>query len=255
MKNFQDKAFFYTHANLFSLRILFENLAPKPILNQFYRITNPDIADRKAYLPFFLPWRSDRDFISRVDEVRARTLLNTEALWTLYIYTQQCLHVSGDFIEAGVYRGGTAKFLKNLLKNASDKTLHLFDTFSGMPNADEIADFHKAGDFSDTDLSCIAEWVGDEKVCYYPGLMENTLADIQGKTFAFAHIDVDLKSSVETCCKYIYPRMSKGGIMIFDDYGYPTCPGARAAVDNFFCDKVERPLALAHGQAIVMKIS
>lgn len=41
--------------------------------------------------------------------------------------------------------------------------------------------------------------------------------------------------------------------MLFDDYGFPTCPGARQAVDEFFDDKPETPLVLPTKQAIVNK--
>jgi O-methyltransferase len=39
--------------------------------------------------------------------------------------------------------------------------------------------------------------------------------------------------------------------MVFDDYGTPTCPGARLAVDEFFADKNENPLIIPTGQAVV----
>jgi len=42
--------------------------------------------------------------------------------------------------------------------------------------------------------------------------------------------------------------------MIFDDYGFPTCPGAQQAVDEFFEDKPEVPLVLTTGQALVFKL-
>jgi O-methyltransferase len=47
--------------------------------------------------------------------------------------------------------------------------------------------------------------------------------------------------------------MVSGGFIIFDDYGMPSCPGARAAVDQFFADKPEKPLALHTGQALVFR--
>ena len=39
--------------------------------------------------------------------------------------------------------------------------------------------------------------------------------------------------------------------MVFDDYGFPTCPGAKAAVDEFFHGRKEVPLVLPTGQAVV----
>ena len=42
--------------------------------------------------------------------------------------------------------------------------------------------------------------------------------------------------------------------LVFDDYGFPSCPGARAAVDDFFRSKPEVPLVLPTGQAVIIKL-
>jgi O-methyltransferase len=187
-------------------------------------------------------------------EIRRRSLVGPEALWTLQTLATQCCNVPGDFIEAGVYRGGTAKFLRNILDKAPAKTLRLFDTFSGMPTTDSNADFHKQGDFADTNLEDVKAWIGADRVSYHPGFIPETFAGLEDERFAFAHVDVDIRQSVLDCCVFIYPRMIKGGVMVFDDYGLPTCPGARMAVDEFFAGKPEQPLALSSGQAVIFKI-
>lgn len=71
---------------------------------------------------------------------------------------------------------------------------------------------------------------------------------------AFAHIDLDIYQSILDSCRFIYPRLSPGGVIVFDDYGFMSCPGAREAVDRFFADKLEIPLVLPTGQAIVIKL-
>jgi len=65
---------------------------------------------------------------------------------------------------------------------------------------------------------------------------------------------VDIYQSIHDCCHHIYPRLSPGAMMVFDDYGFPSCPGARKAVDEFFHDKPERPLVLPTAQAIVIRL-
>lgn len=89
---------------------------------------------------------------------------------------------------------------------------------------------------------------------YRVGWMPDTFAGLEDRTFCFAHIDVDLYSSIMTSCKFMYPRMSRGGSMVFHDYGFPSCPGARQAVDEFFLDKPEEPLVLQTGQVVVCKL-
>ena len=51
---------------------------------------------------------------------------------------------------------------------------------------------------------------------------------------AFAHIDVDLYRSVLDCIEFAYPRLVAGGLIVFDDYGFPSCARARQAVDQAF---------------------
>jgi O-methyltransferase len=81
-----------------------------------------------------------------------------------------------------------------------------------------------------------------------------TFAGLEDRRFCFAHIDLDLYQGVKDAVAFVYPRMPRGGLIVFDDYGFASCPGARKAVDEFFADKPERPLALSTGQALVAKL-
>jgi len=85
-------------------------------------------------------------------------------------------------------------------------------------------------------------------------LIPGTCKKLEDARLAFAHIDVNVYSSVMACCRFIYPRLVAGGMLVFDDYGLATCPGARKAADDFFADTPEKPIALATGQALVIKL-
>ena len=52
---------------------------------------------------------------------------------------------------------------------------------------------------------------------------------------------------------FFYPRLSPGGILVCDDYGFTTCPGATRAIDEFFAGKPEKMLALGGGGGFVVK--
>jgi O-methyltransferase len=215
------------------------------------------VPDSTLYSPRFQPWRGLSEFRRIYDEISRYTLVTPERAWTLYSLGRQALCLDGDFVEAGVYRGGTARLFRRLIETASPlRRLHLFDTFSGMPETNPQRDLHKLGDFSDTDGEMVSTLVGREDwIAYHKGLIPETFKGLEDIRVALSHIDVDIYDSVFDCCEFLYPRTVPGGFLIFDDYGFPSCPGARAAVDEFFKSRPEVPLVLHSGQAIVFKLS
>ncbi len=145
----------------------------------------------------------------------------------------------------GVYRGGSAAATGWILRRAGlERAVHLFDTFGGMPATGEL-DTHEEFDFSDTSAAAVAESlnrvVAGFPFRFHPGFFSETLREVSEHHFCFAHIDADLYQSVREACEFAYPRMDAGGIMLFDDYAAPSCPGAMRAVDEFFRDKTEKP--------------
>ncbi len=250
----RHRLFHLSSAGRFSLRHLAVNVLPLPALNAFYRATNPKIPDRDGYVPLFSPWRTDPAFLQIFGRILPRTLVDAPRCWALYCLARQSLHVPGCFLEAGVYKGGTAALLRSVLETEPSKHLHLFDTFEGLPEVDGSKDLLRRGDFNDTSLEGVRQFVGSDRISYHKGLIPSTFTAIETESIAFAHVDVDLFSSVLACCQFIYPRLSPGGVMVFDDYGYPTCPGAREAVDAFFAGKPEIPLVNPTGQAFVFKL-
>ena len=215
----------------------------------------PAIPDGDLYRPLFSPWFGHGEFRRYYDLAAPRTLVSADRCWILYCLARQALHVAGDFWECGVYRGGTAALLQAVLEaQNSPQTLFLFDTFAGMPETSATEDLHKKGDFSDTSLQAVKEFLGPGTRCVFrPGLIPQTFAGLEDRQIAFAHIDVDIYSSVIDCMEFIWPRLAAGGFVVFDDYGFPTCPGARKAVDEFFRSRSSVPICLPTGQAMVFK--
>jgi O-methyltransferase len=164
--------------------------------------------------------------------------------------------LEGEVWEAGVYQGGTALLLHEILHHrmGHDTKLRLFDTFDGMPETDAALDFHRKGDFADTSLDIVKRLLGDdERVILHPGFVPDTFAGLEDSRIKFAHIDLDIHDGVKASMEFVYPRMDRG-VIISDDYGISTCPGAKRAIDDFMADKPETPLTLPTGQAAIFKM-
>ena len=71
--------------------------------------------------------------------------------------------------------------------------------------------------------------------------------------FSFVHIDVDLYEPTRDSLAFFLPRMTAGGIIVVDDYGFATCPGATQAVDDILRHGPEKMLAMPDGGGFLIK--
>jgi len=218
--------------------------------------------DYTQYLPFgyatYSPWFEDW-FQEIYKKVKENTIVTEDRCYILYRLCQHCSHLEGDFAECGVYKGGTAFLISYVLKRKSiqDKPLHLFDTFTGLPSiADKDPSGHKSGEFGDVSLDDVKEYLHDFPfVVFHSGIMPKTFEAVKDRRFAFAHVDVDLYQTARDCCSFFYDRMVKGGLMVFDNYGFQRyVVGEKRAIDEFFNDKPECLISLPTGQCVVIKL-
>lgn len=215
------------------------------------------IPDAAFYQPLFSPWLGYAAFERYYALAAPYTLVSRDRCYQLYALLRHALAVPGDVWECGVFRGGTAAMLAAILAEhdaSGSRRLHLFDSFAGMPATDATRDLHHAGDFQDTSLAAVRRVVGRPDVVeFHAGYIPRTFAGLEQARLAFVHVDVDIYQSVVDCCAFTFPRLSSGGVMVFDDYGFPTCPGARVAVDEFAAATGVVPIVLPTGQAIIIK--
>lgn len=216
-----------------------------------------EIPDRSFYTPLFSPWRGYGEFDQFRRLAEPYTLVSPDRLYILYALCLNALRLEGEFWECGVYKGGTARMLAELIsrKGGPEARLRLFDTFAGMPETSAETDIHRQGDFGDTGLDAVRALIGDNKhVEFHQGWIPESFSGKEDSAIVFCHVDLDVYQSVRDCCEFVYPRLVTGGIVVFDDYGFPSCPGARKAVDEFFSGKPETPIVLPTGQAIIIKL-
>jgi O-methyltransferase len=212
------------------------------------------IPDAGLYRPLFEPWRSPQ-WRARLREGDNASVVSLDRKYVLWQTAAQAAQAPGDFMECGVYKGGTAYLLATVLEeHAPAKRLHLFDTFAGMPETRPEHDLHVQGDFDDTSLEAVSAYLAPKaNVSFHPGLIPASFAGLEALRFSFVHIDLDIYEAIRDASAFAYERVAPGGFLLYDDYGFPSCPGARRAVDEFYAGKPERPLVLATGQCLVVK--
>ena len=214
------------------------------------------VKDVHLYRPLYAPWEGEVDFQKYYDRIRHHTLVSPERCWILLQMMRHALRLDGDFAEFGVFRGGTALLAANVLNDAaSSRTLHLFDSFIGMPDTMRGEAFER-GHFSDTSESAVRKLIATTgyKTDFHVGYIPDTFNNLKIPNIAFAHVDVDLAQAVLDTVGYIYPQMVPCGLIVFDDYGFPSCSLAREATDAAFANRKEKPIYLPTGQAIVIKL-
>jgi len=158
--------------------------------------------------------------------MKPTSLIRDEALMALVAAADQA--PAGDFVEVGVYQGGSAWWLADVARKAG-RRLFLFDTFEGMPFSDPSVDHHRPGEFADCSLQAVRKAIPD--AIFKVGVFPETLTDDVGP-IALAHIDCDQYQSIRDCCEHLAPRMAPGGVMIFDDPD--ALSGALKAVEDSF---------------------
>lgn len=196
-------------------------------------------------------WSHIEEFQIQMAEIEDQTLVSKDRCFILYQFAKYSSIKDGDIAEVGVYRGGTGKLIA---KTCPNKTIHLFDTFSGMPKEDQAIDHVREGDFSDTSLKSVQNFLSDcNNVEFHPGLFPNTASTVNDRSFCFVHVDVDIYKSVKDCLEFFYDKLVPGGVIIFDDYGWRSCPGVKKAVDEFLIDKDEIPIITTRSQCMLLK--
>ena len=208
-------------------------------------------------LPVYLPWNGAEEFTRYYDEqVAGHTLVSADRCYMLLKLAQHAARLDGDFAECGVFRGGTSLLVARVLADTG-KSFYLFDSFEGLSQPDDQFDnYYKQGDFAHTSPESIRQLLGEHAglATILKGWVPQTFAEVSSDRFAYVHVDVDLYDPALACCRFFHDRLVPGGVLIFDDYGFPSCRGERHAVDQFFADQPESPIVLPTGQAIVIKV-
>jgi len=178
--------------------------------------------------------------------------------FTLIQFLKMIKDVPGATAECGVYKGESSHIIMTLTEHQG-RTHYCFDSFEGLsePTQDDLT-ISKYGftwkhhDLKSSEDEAKRNLSNFRNVCFKKGWIPHRFSEIRNNRFAFVHIDVDLKQPTKDSISFFYPRMSPGGVIVIDDYGFESCPGARKATDEFMIDKPEVVLHLTTGQGVII---
>jgi hypothetical protein len=205
--------------------------------------------------PLFCGWIGDPEFRRAYEGVERHTLVSPDRCYMLFALALHASQLEGHFAECGVYQGGTALLLARTLASASvEKDLFLFDSFEGLPASSPADNYYKGGEFSSTSAEAVASLLSPFKFAQVrKGWIPETFKGLEDQHFAFVHVDVDLYQPALDCCSFFWPRLVRGGILLFDEYGFPSARGEKDAVDEWCAGRTEKPISLISGQGLLLK--
>jgi len=199
-------------------------------------------------------WWYDDDFNAYLDRFGERRDFNTHRKWMLWQLIRLVARVPGDTAECGVYKGASS-WLICAATEQSARTHHLFDSFEGLSEPEPADGNH----WTRGSLCAGEDLVRDNlrpferRLKFHKGWIPERFSEVGDRGFAFVHVDVDLRQPTLDSLIFFYSRLSDGGILLCDDYGCTTCPGATAAIDSFLSDKPEKMIALDAGGGFFIK--
>jgi O-methyltransferase len=176
-------------------------------------------------------------------------------IWRTYIllyFAEIASAVEGDFLELGCHTGYTASVVVKKIKfKELSKKYYLYDLF---------------------------EWKKGDEHTYFPGhdnprmfedvqrrfsefdfvkVIKGAVPESFGAGFpdkiAFAHIDMNHPDPEAGALKAVLPKLSKGGVVVLDDYGWWGYGAQKIALDPIIKENGLRVLELPTGQGLILK--
>ncbi|HAZ14438.1 MAG: hypothetical protein A2X86_00075 [Bdellovibrionales bacterium GWA2_49_15] len=204
----------------------------------------------------------EADFVEKYTNLKPYTLTSCERMYALYKAVEYIhkAQIPGDVVECGVWQGGSCMLVAQTLKQlkAEDRKIYLYDTFEGM-SAPTDKDIDRASsqqvqailDSTSKSTERFNFWAyaplelvkKNMAATHYPmgkiqfvqGKVEDTIPGQLPKQISLLRLDTDWYESTKHELKHLYPLLSKGGVLIIDDYGH--FKGAQQAVDEFFAEQ------------------
>ncbi len=204
-----------------------------------------------------IPRDMEPAFVDYCERAQEYSLTSVECLYAVY-QAVRYIHrgrISGDFVECGVWRGGSTMMMALTLAGLGDtaRKIYLYDTFAGMTRPEPIDvrsrdgaealarwETFERGDHNEWTYAPLEEvrrnmlstGYPEDKLVFVEGDVEETLPGVIPDQIALLRLDTDWYRSTYHELRHLYPRLAARGALIIDDYG--SYEGSRKATDQYF---------------------
>ena len=225
----------------------------KMLRNIGYELKKADSTINKSGIPVDM---TEPDFALIYNKCKPFSTCSVEPMYSLFKSVEYLVknNVPGDFVECGVYKGGSAMMMALTLIHFKDtsRKIYLYDTFEGMSeptekDVDFVGNSAKKllnqterekdliwcyGPLDEVTKNMLSTGYPSEKIIFTKGKVEDTIPSVIPKEISLLRLDTDWYASTLHELEYLFPLLVKKGVLIIDDYGH--WEGARKAVDEYF---------------------
>jgi O-methyltransferase len=226
-----------------------------PPVSQWCDPLSPSVVhSRIAPTATYSPWLSDQSFMSVYNRVNKFTLIDVYRCYELWTLAKNTASVEGAILEVGVWRGGSGAVLA---ASSPGKSVYLADTFAGVVKAGKKDTRYLGGEHADTSRSTVEGLLRSldlTNAVILEGIFpEDTAGHVAGP-ISMLHCDVDVYDSTRDIVQWVLPRLSRGGAIVFDDYGFSGCEGVTMFVNELRSDTNLFFVHNLNGHAIFVKV-
>jgi hypothetical protein len=160
--------------------------------------------------------------------------------------------IPGDFVECACYKGTTARVICEYTDFVSipDRQYYLYDLFVH----DQSMIHHGFPEHGPQLYQQVkAKFADHPNVHVTQGHVPEVLAEISPEQIAFMNLDLNNAPAEIDALEVLFDRISPGGIMVLDDYGWRGYRAQKLAEDPWLAARGYQVLELPTGQGLLFK--
>jgi O-methyltransferase len=179
-------------------------------------------------------------------------LIESAIIWRSYVLywaARQALERPGDFVEAGVYKGTTARLICNLTDFATlDRTYWLYDAFGAID-----AKLRLGEHTPELEADVRQRFADVPNARIVAGHVPQSFAQGEPEGIALLHLDMNNVAAEQAVLERFYDRLVPGACLILDDYGHTGYWPQKDMADEFAAARNKMILELPAGQGLLIR--